>query len=680
MIFRKFIFLIFCFAIYVNQGICQPAAQYLNDDEGFDYGLQLQPEGYRKLQQSDTIPIRNQINYSLTIVRREPDSTRYLLRDALSKSLYLNYDCGIATALADIGYVNTIEGNYQKAILYYRKALPYAIKGLRNRTSLAMFYTCMSAPYFRLAMYDSMYYYSSKAEQIVSGIKCKSEGEVVDVSSIYNNLGILWSGVNNFKKSALYLQKAKNVVTSFSKKSTALRLTEANLNSNIGLIYFENEQLDSAKYLLNLSLKYYPDNPLTLITLGKIAVKESRPDEAVTLLQQAIIFTVKAHDYTNNLYAKSVLGILYYDQKKYNEAEVLLNEVVKESGNQGDNDLSYTYQAYQTLSAIKALNGNYQLAYDLEKRSLELLDSMKVKEKMISVYDLESQLEIANRDKAIATNKLLLAQTNNKLKERTFWIIVIAFGAIIFIVLLASFYRNSKNKQRLQLKELNDIQKDREINYLRAMIKGEEQERARLAREIHDGIMVQFSTIKMGMKVIPDSYRKISSEVFFETDYYRELIDSMETATTELRSTAHNLMPDMLLQGGLAEAVFYFCNTIKKNTQLCIDFQLHGTIDRLDAEFELSVYRIIQELMQNIIKHAHASKVILQMASVGNVLSITIEDDGKGFNVEAGSNGMGLMSIKNRLRVMNGIMDIQSNEKSGTSIHIEFEILSSQQP
>lgn len=673
--FKAIILLVILLQGY-GYSIAQQSKTTAGTGENQKFELQLPPNNFDNLIQHDTLKIRDQINYSLTIVRKVPDSTHFLLQDALAKSLYLKYNVGIATAYSDLGYVNSIEGDFKTAIKYYHKALPYAVTGLKTRTSLAMFYTCMGAPFFRLGLYDSMYFYSSKAEVIIANLKSKSAAEAIDVSSIYNNIGLLWGGVNNFPKALTYLFKAKNVVESFKKDPQKLILTKANINSNIGLVYVELHKPDSAKYYLNISLRDDPDNPLSLTTLAKLLIEDKEEAKAEALLKSAIQYSYIAHNYSSIIYAKSILGILYYQQKKYKEAELLLNEVTKESENQSDEDLDNSYHAYKTLSELKALRGDYKQAFRLEKKSLELLDSMKVKEKMLSFYDLEFKLQIANKDKAIASNKLLLTQTKNKLQQRNFWIILICLCFAIIIVLLISFYRNTRTKQRLQQKELDEIQKEREINYLRATIKGEEKERARLAREIHDGIMVQLSTIKMGMKVIPDFCRNVSAEIFFQTDYYRQLIDSMESATAELRSTAHNLMPDMLLQGGLAEALFYFCNTIKKSTDITIDYQQHGNISGLEKEFELSIYRIIQELLQNVIKHAKASRVILQVTAVSeNVLTITIEDNGIGFNPDSYKNGMGLRSIANRLKIMNGSMDIQSDPMTGTSIHIEFELI-----
>lgn len=678
MILRKIITLCFYTFMYISYASGQ---EHNSLQTGTGEGIRttiITPEDFRGLLPADTLPLSNQINYSLTIIRRQPDSARYLLQDALGKSRHLRFDRGIATALSDLGYISTIQGNYNTAISYYRQAQPYAVRSLKNRTSLAMFYSSMSAPYFHLSNFDSVYYYAEKAEQIIKGLRCKTNAEAVDVSSIYNNIAMLWGAVGNFTKSKIYLFKARAVIIPFKNQSKLLQMAEENILSNIGQLYLRDERLDSARYFFDLALEKSPENPLTLTSMAKVKLMEPDTAGAIRLLEEAIRLSAVANDYSNNLSAKATLGMLLYNQKDYIKAENLLQDVIKISRNGGDVDLDNTYHAYHTLSAISAWHKDYAQAYAYEKKSLELLDSMKFKEQMISVYALESQLGTAQRDREVAQKQLLLNKAENKLQVRNQWLLGIFAGTAFFLVLLWSLYRNSKNKQRLQLKELNEIQKDQEINHLRAMIKGEEKERARMAREIHDGIMVQFSTIKMNMKTVPEIYRHISSEDYQATPHYHQLIAQMESATAELRSTAHNLMPDMLLQGGLADAVLYFCTALQRNTGLVIGFQQHGVLGKLDKEFELSVYRIIQELLQNVIKHAAASKVLLQLAQLSDdILTLTLEDNGRGFDVQDSTNGMGLLSIRNRLRVIQGRMDIQSHKDQGTSIYIEFERLSS---
>ncbi len=133
-------------------------------------------------------------------------------------------------------------------------------------------------------------------------------------------------------------------------------------------------------------------------------------------------------------------------------------------------------------------------------------------------------------------------------------------------------------------------------------------------------------------------------------------------------------MPDMLLETGLTDAIFYHCNSLKKETGLNIIFQHYGVIPPLQQETELYLYRIVQELLQNIIKHAHANKALVQLNYHPPLLSIAVEDDGVGFDKHVIDAGMGLKSIYSRLHVLNGIIDIKSTKVAGTAIFIELNI------
>jgi signal transduction histidine kinase len=128
-----------------------------------------------------------------------------------------------------------------------------------------------------------------------------------------------------------------------------------------------------------------------------------------------------------------------------------------------------------------------------------------------------------------------------------------------------------------------------------------------------------------------------------------------------------------LLQEGLVKASSLFCERVRKGHTLAIDFETWGDIRRLPTEIELAVYRIIQELVHNILKHAKASQSVVQIVFHDNQLCITVEDDGSG--IPAGhSEGVGLRSIRERVHSMNGQVDIASSPGKGTSVYIELAI------
>jgi signal transduction histidine kinase len=180
--------------------------------------------------------------------------------------------------------------------------------------------------------------------------------------------------------------------------------------------------------------------------------------------------------------------------------------------------------------------------------------------------------------------------------------------------------------------------------------------------------MVQLAVIKMRLRRLKNGQQENTGAEM------SGVLQQLDNTSRELRQTAHNLMPDMLLETGLTDAVFYYCNAIEKETGLRVIFQAYGNLPRLSQEAELYVYRIIQELLQNIIKHANASKALVQMNYHPPLLSVAVEDNGIGFDKQLVEGGMGLKSIDSRLKVLGGTIDIQSSSKHATTIFIEINI------
>lgn len=645
-----------------------------------DIGGLYEQKQFPGLKPADTAALIVRINASLSMIARNTDSAQALLTETLQKSLHLHYDCGIAASLTNLAAIKSAKGQYESSLYYYRLAESFAIKGFRNRTSLAMFYSCMSAPFFYLSRYDSMYHYTEKASGLIKGIRCRNAAEAMDVSGIYNNIGMLWEQVGDLKKAQLNMNKAIGALLPFSRQPS-LQHTLSQVYSNLALLSFDRKDYDSASQRYRQALSYSRNNPGALINLAKIATYHKQYQEAIGLLRETIVLTERSQSYIHHLNAKAVLGKIYYDLGRQREAEKLFTAVIGGSQYVGEIDLYDTYYAYHNLSAIKALQGKYKEAYALEHRGSALLDSLKTREKTQSFYNFEYQSHVVAKDKQIAREQLRIKTAENKLQKRNLLTAVAGGGLFLIILVLFSFYRNSRNKQKLQRKEIDAIQQEQEIGNLKAMIKGEEKERARIARDLHDGIMVQLSTVKMKIQSLPEAYRSMNSAAYVGTDYYRSIVTGMDEASRELRKTAHNLMPDLLLKGGLGDAVTYFCKAIQQSTSLNITFQQLDEIEELLQEQELSIYRIIQELMQNILKHAAATHVLIQLACPRQgLLTLTVEDNGGGFDpATAHGKGMGLKGISSRVQVMKGSMDIHSAPGKGTSVYIEVDTVSSQQ-
>jgi signal transduction histidine kinase len=160
-----------------------------------------------------------------------------------------------------------------------------------------------------------------------------------------------------------------------------------------------------------------------------------------------------------------------------------------------------------------------------------------------------------------------------------------------------------------------------------------------------------------------------------QVEGYQQGMKLLNEATQEIRKTSHNLMPEILLQHGLDETLRRYCNTVNNTKFLHIQYDSWGQISRFSNSFELSVYRIVQELVNNIIKNSKAAQVIVQLSQQEDLLSISIEDNGVGFSSnDSSKEGMDLGSLQSRIKAMNGKLEVESSQQSGVSAYLEFEI------
>ena len=196
-------------------------------------------------------------------------------------------------------------------------------------------------------------------------------------------------------------------------------------------------------------------------------------------------------------------------------------------------------------------------------------------------------------------------------------------------------------------------------------------ERTRIAKDLHDGLGGLFSTVKMHFSTLQHDMPSLKENQLFEKSY--ELVD---TAAVEVRRIAHNMMPEVLMKLGLIDGLKDMCNNINAGKLINISLQAYGMDKRLNSATEIMLYRIVQELLNNIMKHAQATEAIVQFNQEGNRLMVTVEDNGRGFNVNQSDNNKhaGLDSVESRVKYLHGKFSIESEKDLGTTVIMEFLI------
>lgn len=327
-------------------------------------------------------------------------------------------------------------------------------------------------------------------------------------------------------------------------------------------------------------------------------------------------------------------------------------------------------EAYANLSEDYATAGDFAKAYSLHKRYKAVQDSFLNVERSRQLAEMQTRFETEKKEQQISllNKQNTIQQLTIGKRNTTIGIIAIAFLAVIALGLL--FYNRYKLKQETRLQAAVMEQQDIAA---KAVIEAEEQERRRIAGDLHDGLGQLFSAVKMNLselahRITPDS--RPEDQLLLD-----KTIAITDESCREIRSISHQMMPNILLKSGLVSAVRDFIDKIQ-SSRLKIRVDTFGLQERLDPHIETVLYRVIQESVNNVIKHSGADTLDIQMHKEETEITITIEDNGKGFEVKDIEQfaGIGLKNMMNRIAVLKGHIEFDSAPGKGTVVSVSLPV------
>ena len=342
-------------------------------------------------------------------------------------------------------------------------------------------------------------------------------------------------------------------------------------------------------------------------------------------------------------------------------------EYLKKSRNTAE-DLRDVFYDDLLSSRIFARSSSYDSAYYFLKKSVDMEYTLGAKNNTLE----SSILAVQNQTDKLKLDKLRL-DAKNKANQN---LLIAAMSLLIFGgVIAVLFYKNTSKKRRLaeqqeeiQKQKVEALLKEQELMSIDAMIEGQEKERQRVANELHDDLGSLMATVKLHFENIKVNEKDTS---------LGKASTLLEQAYQKIRGIAHSKNSGVMATQGLLPAVRKMARTITETDQLVLEVHDYGLEDRMENSLELSIFRIIQELVANIIKHAKASKGSIQFTQHEESLNILIEDNGIGFDtskINASVKGMGLHSIEKRIEYAEGDFTIDSILGKGTSIIINIPI------
>lgn len=609
---------------------------------------------------ADIATIRDQIKILRTIYELYPDSARKIAYTVLHQSAAIAFPEGIVAGNSALGWSSQNNGQYDSSIFFFTRGL---IAAKQSGRPVAMLYNNIANSYFLQGSYQ-------RAMDVYRLALASDKPRSGDSSQVYLNMALTWMRLGSPDQAKECLKSVGEIA--FRTKDT---LRQIDLYTEQGGICMDEKKIQEGMTLyekaLNLAL-VSPDKGKAVGILNSLthaALDLNQVDKAMLYTHEALdILKQYPGSYNYNRYhTQHNLGLIYSHLKNYQYAEQLLSGTYDIVEKKGIKDLMLHMEP--DLAAVYAKNGKTGLAYEHMLHYAKMKDSLLDHERR-SMLDLWQKNIVAEKDKAILNQKLHITDQGKKLQLKNTWMVSMGIIAILLSFLFIMGMRGYQRKRKLQEEQVARLEQSAEINQLKAQVKGEERERSRLALELHDGIASQLWAIKLNVETMQQA----------PADEYNKKLDmiyqQLDNATQEVRKTAHNLLPDLLLQHGLSTALVSICDKINAGSSINVNFQEYGIIPRMNEEIELSLYRMIQELIQNVLKHASgASHLLIQVSCMNNLLNITIEDNGAGFSMdELNKKGIGLHNIEKRVSILGGHFDIRSIPGRGTTAYLEFDI------
>jgi len=562
------------------------------------------------------------------------------------------------------GLINRFYGNYPKAIESLEKALSYfEFHDLEVATLGSLFN--LGVVHGIMGNYEtSLEYYYRQME-----LNEKLEN-VIEVANTLNSIGSINRKMGNYEEA---LEKFDRAAEIFITHGKAWNL--ANVLSNKGGVYLDTKQFSLAREYFQKALdidREVSDNwgiAYNLHRLGLVMYETEKLDSADFYLNEALILRQSLNQELELTETMLALGSVKFDRGNHEVGLQLIRDAMFKSEQIGAME-TQTNAHYKLAEHLKEI-GRFEEAYPHLKLYASLRDSVLSEEKQRIASDMEKRYESVKKDRQIAENALELADSKALIERKNLFINLIVVGIIVLLIILVLVVVVFNERKKTNDQRLRNLQKEQELLVLKSVIVGEEKERTRIAKDLHDGLSSLLAAIKIRFNAVQQSHHSLIGDTKFI-----DALNSLDDASRELRRIAHNMMPEILLKYGLIEALNEYVQNLNVGTNIQIEFTHYGMEKRLAANTELVLYRIIQELLNNVFKHSQATEVLLQINRNGHQLNITVEDNGKGFDTgqQKSGNGIGMSNLASRVGYLKGELNIESTPEKGTTVYIEISL------
>jgi len=574
-----------------------------------------------------------------------------------------------------LGFYSRIKGKNRTAIKYHNRALSlYTEMGNEDRQVLVL--NELGIVYKNLSQYEK------SIETYKQGVEIAERIGSTRLADVYSNLAVVITYMKKYDKALQYLFKSYKLESDTIGKQVILL--------NIGATYKDNGQDSLAMLYYQKALKVCDDNNLAVCyrneVLHNIAnelINNLEYKKGLKYLFEIAEFEEGENNKRDLAHTYLSIASAYKAMQNHDKAIYFYNKSIVFSIETETNDqllLAYTF-----LSDIYSKKNNFKEAlvyhqkYTSLKDSLFSIDKVKYNENLLAEFEAsskENEILLLKKERELQEKELLLNK-NNLQNNRIIQIVTISLAvlSLIAVFVLALFYRQKLHNKQLLAEKIEEINKqkmhsllqDQEVNAIKSEIEGRVNERKRIAQELHDGVGGNLASIKLNLANIIGDH---------SDEKLKAIMGNIDDTCNEIRDISHNLISLKIQSHSFSYLVKKFLNEMLVGKMLKLNLNIYpeAELDKLPNELKIELYRIIQELMNNVIKYSEAQVVDVQILRGDKYLNLMFEDNGKGFDTKESTGGIGLKNIRSRIAAFNGICTIESSLGNWTLVNIEVPL------
>lgn len=561
----------------------------------------------------------------------------------------LNFTMGMAEAKSYKAGAYNYTGEFAKGLLLLEEVLPLFQKLNKKRDQ-------MIALGNMAIMHDNLGDLPMALEKNIRSIKIAHElKDTTIIAILLANTALIHRNIKDYPKALDYFRKSLNMRIALGHTRA-----QADLYGNIGVIFKNTHQPDSAAFYfqkqLNLGIEHNDESEQAsaLHNFGSLEYRKGDFKKALEYYEQSLKIKEADKSYKKGI-ATTLSNIadchMYLGNHK--KADTINKRVIALGVEMGS--LETQIGAFENQISNFEMAGDYKTALKYNQLYDKFQDSLINAEKITAIEELSTKYETAEKERTILEKDLEIQKNEAALKAQQNQLIIA--GSVLLILLLSSGFLFYRTKQRQKIK-LEIARSDEQQKGFKAVITATEDERKRIAKDLHDGVVQQLGAINLSLSQVS---KGLAPEKAKEVEQIKTIVSS---TADETRTLSHQMMPKALIEMGLIAAMNDVLASLKLSN-VEVNFENFNLKDRYENSVEIAIYRIFQELTNNIIKHAGATSVEVQLFENNNKLILIVEDNGQGIKTKS-KDGIGLSNIKSRLSTLDGKVDYSSGAESGT--------------